>query len=432
MFRAAFACSLLALLLPAAGRAASYRFVVLADSATEVKPIYNKAPSIDEGGSVAFLASTSVYGGTYRLLVASEPGAETFAEYTEIAIGVGLTPGSQQIGTFTGGKLAYLDYLAASPTESIIYRADGSAAPVAVQTVTGSAVSDAPAMNGLGQVAFLQDVPKAIVVTDGEDAAVVADVGTEFGDGTKIDNMLRPAPDIDGVGRAAYFASIAAPDGPICDDRILLSGTNPPLVLATGGILRDDCPFRNLDVTIPIASNDAGSAAFSGEFSTPGGSVDAVFVDQTAVWETRISGFEEIGAFPIAAVALNDTGTVAFLLEFAGAIGRKLYVGPDAVEDRVIGRGDALCDGIVSNIAFHRFGLNDAGEIALGVELSNNRRLVVRAEPTLTEPGACITVPEPASGGAVAGAALALLAWRRHAGRRAAHSRVRNQGTVDA
>jgi hypothetical protein len=120
---------------------------VLADSATEVKPIYDKAPSIDEGGSVAFLASTSVYGGTYRLLVATEPGAETFAEYTEIATGVGLTPGAQQIGTFTGGKLAYLDYLAASPTESIIYRADGSAAPSGA-TVTGPPW-DAPAMNRL-------------------------------------------------------------------------------------------------------------------------------------------------------------------------------------------------------------------------------------------------------------------------------------------
>ena len=102
-----------------------------------------------------------------------------------------------------------------------------------------------------------------------------------------------------------------------------------------------------------------------------------------------------------------------------GIIDRRLYVGPDAVEDRVIGRGDSRCDGVVSNVAFHRFGLNDTGEIALGVELSNARRLVVRAEPTLTEPGACITepVPEPASGGAVAGAALARLAWRRRAGR---------------
>jgi hypothetical protein len=43
-----FACSLLALPLPVAGRAASHRFVVLADSATAVKPTYDEEPSIDD------------------------------------------------------------------------------------------------------------------------------------------------------------------------------------------------------------------------------------------------------------------------------------------------------------------------------------------------------------------------------------------------
>jgi len=42
----------------------------------------------------------------------------------------------------------------------------------------------------------------------------------------------------------------------------------------------------------------------------------------------------------------------------------------------------------------------------------------VRAEPTLTEPGACVTeVPEPDAGAVAAGAALALLGSRAGAGR---------------
>jgi hypothetical protein len=396
--------------------------VVLADSATEVKPTRDKAPSIDDGGAVAFIASEGLFGGTYRVLVASEPGAETFAEYTQVDAALGLSPGSEQIGSFTNGKLAYLDYVAAAPSEHTIYRWQGGA-PVPV--VIGAPAEDAPAMNGLGAVAFLQDLPRAVIATDGEDAAVIADIDTVFGDDTEIDNLIRPAPDIDGVGRVAYFASIASQD-PICDDRILLSGTNPPLVLASGGVLRDDCTFRILDTTIPIAANDAGSAAYAGEFSTPGGPVKAVFVDETVVWETRIGGFEDLGAFPIAAVALNDAGTVAFLLEFSGALGRRLYLGADPVEDRVIGRGDPLCDGVVQGIEFQRFGLNDAGQLALGLELAGGRRLVVRAEPTLTEPGACVTeVPEPAPGGAAAGAALALLAGRRTSRARAARGASR-------
>lgn len=408
-------CFLLALLLlPAAASAASYRFVVLADSATEVKPTVSKAPSIDEAGTVAFIASNSLYGGTYRLLVASQPGAETFAEYTQVEASLGVTPGGQQIGTFTNGKLAYLDYLAASPTQSTIYRWEGGV-PVAVQIVSGTPVQDAPAMNGLGEVAFLQDVPPAVVVTDGEDAAVIATLDTVFADGKEIDNLIRPAPDIDGEGRVAYFASIASGEDPICDDRILLSGTDPPLLLAAGGGSRDDCAFSYLDVTIPIASNDASSAAYAGQFSTPGGSVNAVFVDESVVWETRTPGFDPLSSGPIVAVALNDAGTVAFLLQFEGAIGRKLCVSPDPVAGYVIGRGDSLCDGVVQDVTFHRFGLNDAGELALGIQLTNYRQLIVRAEPTLSEPGACVTqpVPEPALGGAAAGVALALLAARR-------------------
>lgn len=398
-------CFLLALLDPTTGSAASYRFVVLADSATEVKPTWDKAPSIDDSGAVAFLASNFVFGGTYRLLIATQPGATTFDEYVQVDTAIGVTPGSEQIGTFANGKLAYLDYLDASPTTSTIHRYEGLA-PVPVQVVSGTPVSDAPAMNGFGAIAFLQDLPRSVVVTDGEDAAVVASLDTVFADGTDIDNLIRPAPDIDGVGRVAYFASIASED-PICDDRILLSGTNPPLVLARSGSFAS-CPVRFLDVAIPLASNDSGSVAFSGEFSAPGGTVDAVFVDETVVWEARTPGFEEPSINPVKAVALNDEGTVAFLLEFAGPLGRSLYVGPDPVEDRVIGRGDALCGGIVRDIEFHRFGLNDAGELALGLRLADDRRLIVRAEPTLTQPGACVTevVPEPTTLGWGALAAL--------------------------
>lgn len=349
----------------ASAPAASYRFVVLADSVTEVKPIWDKAPSIDEDGAVAFIAWEGVFGAAHRVLVASEPGAETFAEYTQVDAALGLAPSTEQIGSFANGRLAYLDYLAASPTESTIYRWQGGA-PVPVVPVTP--IADAPAMNVLGMVTILQDLPRAVIATDGEETAVVASGDTVFGDGTEIDNLILPAPDIDGVGRVAYFASIASQQL-ICDDRILLSGTNPPLVLASGGVLRDDCTFRTLDPTIPIAANDHGSAAYAGDFSTPGGPVTAIFVDGTVVWETRIGGFEDLGGFPIAAVALNDAGTVAFLLEFSGDLGRRLYLGPDPVEDRVIGRGDPLCDGVVKGIEFHRFGLNDAGQMALGIEL---------------------------------------------------------------
>lgn len=416
MTRAGLAClgSLLALLLlPAAASAASHRFVVLADSATEVKPNQYKAPSIDEDGAVAFIASSSMaFSYTGRLLVGSQPGAETFAEYTQVAASLTLSIGEDaQIGTFTNGKLAYFDYQENSgQQQSIIYRWDGGA-PVPVRLVSGLSSDDGPAMSGSGEVVVYLHFEKSIVVTDGENTVEIANTNTVFADDTEIDNILRPAPDIDGVGRVAYFASIAA-EGTICDDRILLSGLDPPLVLATGnGWVDLGCPFLSLSDAIPIALNDAGSAAFVGTLSIPDEWVDAIFVDGTVVWDIRVPGFAPLVFKPIKAVALNDTDTVAFLLQFDG--GRGLYVGPDPIADRVIGTGDPLCGGVVQSIRFSRFGLNDAGELALAVELADSRRLIVRAEPTLSQPGACVTqVPEPALGGAAAGVALALLARR--------------------
>ena len=72
------ACASLALLPPAAGEAASYRFVVLADSATSgVAPIYDRRPSIDEDASVAFFARSEGFTPPDRLLVARDPAARS-------------------------------------------------------------------------------------------------------------------------------------------------------------------------------------------------------------------------------------------------------------------------------------------------------------------------------------------------------------------
>lgn len=397
-------CLVLALLsmLPAAASGASYRFVVLADSAAGARPLSAMPPSIDENGAVAFVTSEDGFEG--MLLVASWPGAGTSADYTTVHAGLRLHAGRTQIGRFGAGRLAYWDD---TFPRSTIYRWAGGA-PVPVDTVVG--IQDAPAMSDLGEIAFF-DEDDEVVATDGVEKSVIARRDLEFADGEVIDNLNRPAPDMDGAGRVAYFASLETAE-PTCDDRILLSGADPPLVIASGGVLRTDCPFGNLLATVPIAVNDAASAAYAGDFWTPQDPfVDAVFVDETVVWDRRFAGFEDVAGLPVVAVALNDAGLVSFLLEFSGAIGRKLYVGPDPVDDHVIGRGDALCGGVVDDVDFHRFGLNDAGALAFGVRLVGDRHLIVRAEPTLTEPGACVmAVPEPALGEGAAGAALALLA----------------------
>ena len=86
--------------------------------------------------------------------------------------------------------------------------------------------------------------------------------------------MTYPPPDIDGVGRVAHRGDLGPIDqqgDPVpCNNKILLSGLLPPIEISEGGLFDEDhCPFASagIGVHIPIALNDAGSAASS----TPGG-----------------------------------------------------------------------------------------------------------------------------------------------------------------
>ncbi len=117
-------------------------------------------------------------------------------------------------------------------------------------------------MSASGWVAlYLHDTP-SIIVTDGDDTVEIANMDTVFADQTEIDNIVFHGPDIDGVGRVAYSASIAA-EGTVCDDRILLSGLNPPIVLATGdplcaGVVRCEAPTRHRIMLISPRSRAPG------------------------------------------------------------------------------------------------------------------------------------------------------------------------------
>lgn len=100
--------------------------------------------------------------------------------------------------------------------------------------------------------------------------------------------MSYPPPDIDGVGRVAYRGDLGNIDPEAgfvpCWTKILLSGSMPPIVLSEGGPFDEDhCPFASagIGIHIPIALNDAGSAAFDAWFSTPSGWMKGLFVDRT-------------------------------------------------------------------------------------------------------------------------------------------------------
>lgn len=78
-------------------------------------------------------------------------------------------------------------------------------------------------------------------------------------------------------------------------------------------------------------------------------------------------------------MALDDLGRVVLLARRAGVTG--IFGGPDPAADKVIATGDELFRSTVTQLAFHRYGLNDRRQIAFAASLADGRRVVVRAEP---------------------------------------------------
>jgi hypothetical protein len=351
-----------------------------------------------------------------HILVAREPGATSLGDYESLGSGVAYS----RLGAFGFGRAAYTAPAPGMASSRSIYRTD-SALPL---YTGGSFDADlvAPPLNVLGQTVVLE--ADRVVATDGEDTWVIAERFQDFGDGsTEYFLVSFPPPDIDGVGRVAFQAHLKpidpeAPDVP-CNNKILLSGLTPPIELSEGGFVESEqCPFASagtVGLHKGIAVNDAGSAAFDANLSTPSGPVIAIFVDRTVWWEARSPGFD--GITGILSFALNDEGLLAYVLEGSAVPfgpGRILFTGRPPDHERVIGSGDALCGGTVSTLSFHRYGLNDAGELALLVQLTDFRRLLVRAEPTELADDRCILVPE-ADAWPAALAALAALSVRRRA-----------------
>jgi hypothetical protein len=391
-----------------------------------VYPVVPIAPSIDGSGDVAFVAGAANHA---WLLVADEPGKAILSDYRVIDGGPGhifQQIGDVPIGRFTGGWVAYRRIVEAAVPEPeyVVARGDGAAVEVLYAGIhPAPAEKGGPAVNAAGRLVLYQSngvTPRIVAVEDGVETVLFEEDET-LADGRTIDLLLSPLPDIDAQGRVAFYASFTGNPG-TCDDEILLSGGLAPSTIATGG-LPPGCLFSFLEIHVPFAANDTRDVAYAGRVLDPiaGRSVDAVFFNSEIVWEERLPGFPSDSR--VAAVALNDRDTVAFLLR-AGD-GASLHVGSDPVADTVIATGDTLCEGTVTALSFHRFGLNDADELAFGVTLGDGRQLIVRAEPSQGPGGACIRVrdPVPEPGAALAAAAAlaplaALAAWQRRSARR--------------
>lgn len=122
------------------------------------------------------------------------------------------------------------------------------------------------------------------------------------------------------------------------------------------------------------SANRAGRIVFCADLDD--GS-SAVFVDEgePIPLVSSTSGFESIrGAL------VDSAGRVVFLA--TPRSGRlAIFTGPHAVDDKVLGLGDALFGSIVTELATNPVSMNAAGQLAIRVLLADGRHLIVRADP---------------------------------------------------
>jgi hypothetical protein len=147
-------------------------------------------------------------------------------------------------------------------------------------------------------------------------------------------------------------------------------------------------PDPDVFVEKPVL-NDAGTVAFYRSFfdEATGEQVTAIVTGNggplTTVADTT-GGFSSFGFRP---PSINDGGDVAFLADLDSG-GSGIFVGPDAVADRVIATGDTLDGAAIQNLVFCEEGLNDSGQLAFVATLEDAsqrdgfRVAVFRATPS--------------------------------------------------
>jgi len=377
-------------------QAASYDFVVIASSTGGAfSGLQASAPSLDANGALAFVAQ--VGNGFAPTVFVGSQFACSQDEYVQIS-GLPAQPSLNHINGIGRMLPTQVAFGATTSIASGVYR--GSGGPLStIYTYSGgfplplSIAIDEPAVDSDGTLALIvsgsSSADEKVQIADEEDVTTLVSVGDDLPNGQHISAIFTSAPDIDELGHVLFDAEYLDPTGTTCNEKLIRTTGDAAVVaeVAAGGFA-SGCPYAFVGSSA-LALNAEGQVAFGAPFGL--NLVKGVFLDETAVWNEDLPGF---GDSPlIDAEALNDSGLVAFQLETNPTHEHSVYLalGEDPAEDKVLALGDSLCGSIVTDVGFHRFGLNDAGQLALFVTLADGRLLVVRADPSTGQGGQCET-----------------------------------------
>ena len=353
------------------GHARKYHFTKVADSVEDgFVPFSFECLSINNHGDIAFRTARvpagvgSVIQGIYR--ADDDEGRSRRRRLTTIAeFGggfdfLGQNPSINDDGEVTFGvsEFSFETFI----ERLSIMRGDGGRLRVIASTTTGySRFGLEPTVNEAGVVAFKAKT-NDIDTFDFETALVSgrrrSDLTTHYLSSTsefsEFGTLSRPS--INNRGDIAFEESV--------------DGESIPGVFVTRGDGFKTIAAPDPDVIVGRPNlNDAGTVTFHRFFNLePGEELVKGNGGPLTVIADTTGPFQSFGHFfGFQAPALNNHGGVAFFAELDSEDSPApagIFVGPDAVKDRVIGTGDRLDRRVVKSLRICEGGLNDDGELA--------------------------------------------------------------------
>jgi hypothetical protein len=348
---------------PLSGGAASYTFTKIADTSGPLSRFdFPGAPSVNDAGTVAFLAGLATGGGAGGIFTGDGERITTIADSNGPFSGTG---GFGQFPAINArGTVAFLSAQKTGPMGIFT----GSGGPITTIVLETQLMSlGHPSINNRGTVAFKADVPGGHVDIFTSQNGSLTPILNNRGTFTGINAHLS----INDAGTIAFLASLQVGRPGIFTSQ----GRSITTIVDTSGPVR---------VTGTPSINNAGVVAFFGCMEDSGCAIDQPSAESifTGTGGPLTTIADTSGPFShFGNPSINNAGTVVFLaLLEAGGSG--IFTGPDPVADQVIATGDLLFGSTVVSLGFLQgLGLNDAGQVAFFATLANGESGIFRADP---------------------------------------------------
>ena len=353
--------------------AQGYSFVKVADSVRDgLDPFSFGCSSVNARGDVAFRAGrvaedgSNITDGIYRV-DASDGSLVTIVEDEKRFDFIGRNPSMNDLGDVSFA--ANLDR-----GDEAIYRGNGKKL-VRIASTAGAFnfFGFDTSVNDAGSVAFKAELDEEFGFDEGLFSGSGKRITTHYLASTSQFDGTDSRPSINDPGTIAFEESI--------------DFTSGIFVTAGTGFTTIAAPDPDRSVQEPVL-NDGGTVAFETSFFDEAAQqfVTAIVTGSGGPLTTVVDTTGPFGSFGFRPPALNNAGDVAFLATLDDFTTTGIFVGPDAVGDRVIATGDTLDGSTITGLTFCEEGLNDPGQLAFTAFFEDPVTFETRAAVFLATP----------------------------------------------